>query len=130
MIDAQQWTCANRGVKRTTTGRGRLLVTVHLRENWGHDLAEICHTIASIVGMQPDLRVLFPVHLNPAVKGPVNSIFKDIPNVKLLELLGYNQMQQALADAWTVLTDSGGLQKEAPTIGVPVLVLRDRTEHP
>ena len=130
VIDAQQWTCAHRGVKRTTPGRGHLLVTVHRRENWGHDLAEICHAIASIAAMQPDLQILFPVHLNPVVQGPVNSILKGIANVKLTEPLDYTQMQQALADAWMVLTDSGGLQEEAPTFGVPVLVLRDETERP
>ena len=130
VIDAQQWTCAHRGVKRTTTGRGHLLVTVHRRENWGHDLAEICHAIASIAAKQPDLQILFPVHLNPVVQGPVNSILKGIANVKLTEPLDYTQMQQALADAWMVLTDSGGLQEEAPTFGVPVLVLRDETERP
>ncbi len=130
VVDAQQWTCAHRGVKRKTTGRGHLLVTVHRRENWGHDLAEICHAIAGIAAMQPDLQVLFPVHLNPVVQGPVNSILKGIPNVKLTEPLDYTEMQQALADAWLVLTDSGGLQEEAPTFGVPVLVLRDETERP
>ena len=130
VIDAQQWTCAHRGVKRTTTGRGHLLVTVHRRENWGHDLAEICHAIASIAALQPDLQILFPVHLNPVVKGPVNSILKGVANVKLVDPLDYTQMQQALADAWMVLTDSGGLQEEAPTFGVPVLVLRDETERP
>lgn len=130
VIDAQQWTCAHRGVGRTATGRGHLLVTVHRRENWGHDLAEICHAIAGIAALQPDLQVLFPVHLNPVVQGPVNSILKGIANVKLTEPLDYTQMQQALADAWLVLTDSGGLQEEAPTFGVPVLVLRDETERP
>lgn len=130
VIDAQKWTCAHRGVERTVSGRGHLLVTVHRRENWGHDLAEICHAVASIAAMQPDLQVLFPVHLNPIVQGPVNSILKGIANVKLTEPFDYTQMQQALADAWLVLTDSGGLQEEAPTFGVPVLVLRDETERP
>lgn len=130
VIDAQKWTCAHRGVKRNTTGRGHLLVTVHRRENWGHDLAEICHAIAGIAAMEPDLQILFPVHLNPVVKGPVNSILKGIANVKLTEPLDYTHMQQALIDAWLVLTDSGGLQEEAPTFGVPVLVLRDETERP
>lgn len=130
VIDAQEWTCAHRNVKRSATGRGHLLVTVHRRENWGHDLAEICHAIASIAALQPNLQILFPVHLNPVVQGPVNSILKGIANVQLTEPLDYTQMQQALADAWLVLTDSGGLQEEAPTFGVPVLVLRDETERP
>lgn len=130
VIDAQQWTRAHRGVKRSTEGRGHLLVTVHRRENWGNDVAEICHAIAEIAHLQPDLQVLFPVHLNPVIQGPVNAILGGIANVRLTSPLDYTQMQQALADAWLVLTDSGGLQEEAPTFGVPVLVLREETERP
>lgn len=130
VIDAQQWTCAHRGVKRRVAGRGHLLVTVHRRENWGNDVQEICHAVADIARQQPDLQVLFPVHLNPVIQGPVNEILGGIPNVTLTQPLDYTGMQQALADAWMVLTDSGGLQEEAPTFGVPVLVLRDETERP
>ena len=130
VIDAQQWTCAHRGVKRTAAGRGHLLVTVHRRENWGDDVAEICRAIAQIARQQPDLEVLFPVHLNPVIQGPVNALLGGIQNVTLTAPLGYTEMQQALADAWLVLTDSGGLQEEAPTFGVPVLVLREETERP
>ncbi len=130
VIDAQQWTCAHRGVKRSVDGRGHLLVTVHRRENWGHDVAEVCHAIAAIASEQPQLRILFPVHLNPVVRRPVNALLGQVPNIALTAPLDYTQMQQALADAWMVLTDSGGLQEEAPTFGVPVLVLRDETERP
>lgn len=130
VIDAQQWTCANRGVKRKAPGRGHLLVTVHRRENWGSDVEEICRAIADIARLQPDLQVLFPVHLNPVIQGPVHAILGNIANVTLTAPLDYTGMQQALADAWMVLTDSGGLQEEAPTFGVPVLVLRDETERP
>ena len=130
VIDAQKWTCAHRGVSRKVQGRGHMLVTAHRRENWGNDMAEICHAIAEIARQQPDLQILFPVHLNPVVQGPVNSILAGIANVTLTAPLDYTQMQQALADAWLVLTDSGGLQEEAPTFGVPVLVLRDETERP
>ncbi len=130
VIDAQQWTCKHRGVKRSVEGRGHLLVTAHRRENWGNDMAEICHAIAEIAQQQPELQILFPVHLNPVVKEPVNAILKGIANISLTAPLDYTQMQQALADAWLVLTDSGGLQEEAPTFGVPVLVLREETERP
>ena len=130
VIDAQQWTCAHRGVKRTAAGRGHLLVTVHRRENWGDDVAEICRAIAEVARKHPDLDVLFPVHVNPVIQGPVNAILGDIGNVKLTAPLRYTEMQQALADAWLVLTDSGGLQEEAPTFGVPLLVLREETERP
>ena len=89
-----------------------------------------CLAIADIARQQPDLQVLFPVHLNPVIQGPVHEILGNIPNITLTAPLDYTGMQQALADAWMVLTDSGGLQEEAPTFGVPVLVLRDETERP
>lgn len=130
VIDAQHWTCERLGVKRKVQGRGHLLVTVHRRENWGHDVDEICRAIAEIARQQPSLQIVFPVHLNPVVQGPVHDLLGDIANVKLTEPFDYTQMQQALADAWLVMTDSGGLQEEAPTFGVPVLVLRDETERP
>jgi len=130
VVDAQQWTCRHHQVKRQITGLGHLLVTVHRRENWGNDLAEICYAIAEIAALNPQLEVLFPVHLNPVVKGPVHEILSGCRNVRLVAPLDYIAMQQALADAWIVLTDSGGLQEEAPTFGVPVLVLREETERP
>lgn len=86
--------------------------------------------MADIARRQPDLRILFPVHLNPVIQHPVNHILGDVANVTLRAPLDYTQMQQALADAWLVLTDSGGLQEEAPTFGVPLVVLRDETERP
>jgi UDP-N-acetylglucosamine 2-epimerase (non-hydrolysing) len=105
-------------------------VTVHRRENWGDDLAQICLAVADIAAADPGLEVLFPVHLNPVVKGPVHAILGNSPNVRLTPPLDYLEMQQAIADAWLVLSDSGGLQEEAPTFGVPVLVLREETERP
>jgi UDP-N-acetylglucosamine 2-epimerase (non-hydrolysing) len=130
VVDAQQWTCARHGVKRRVKGRGHLLVTVHRRENWGNDLEEICRAIADIAALDPALSILFPVHLNPVIQGAAQSILGSLHNVRLVPPLGYLPMQQALADAWIVLTDSGGLQEEAPTFGVPVLVLREETERP
>ena len=130
VVDAQQWVCRNKGIRRSVDGRGHLLVTVHRRENWGHDVDEICRAIADISTRHPDLDVLFPVHLNPIVRGPVHALLGDRPNVRLCDPLDYLAMQQALADSWVVLTDSGGLQEEAPTFGIPVLVLRHETERP
>jgi UDP-N-acetylglucosamine 2-epimerase (non-hydrolysing) len=130
VIDAQQWVCASKGIKRRGMGHGHLLVTVHRRENWGSDVEEICHAIADIAREQPALEVLFPVHLNPVIQAPVHQILDGLPNVRLTSPLDYLQMQQALVDAWLVLTDSGGLQEEAPTFGVPLLILRDETERP
>jgi UDP-N-acetylglucosamine 2-epimerase (non-hydrolysing) len=130
VVDAQQWVCRTKGVKRRVQGRGHLLVTVHRRENWGHDVEDICRAIADIATGHPDLDVLFPVHLNPVIQMPVHHILGSLTNVRLTQPLDYLQMQQALVDAWLVLTDSGGLQEEAPTFGIPLLVLRDETERP
>jgi UDP-N-acetylglucosamine 2-epimerase (non-hydrolysing) len=130
VVDAQQWVCRHKGITRSVNGRGHLLVTVHRREYWGHDVDEICRAIADIASAHPDLDVLFPVHLNPVVRGPVHALLGRLPNVRLCDPLDYLAMQQALADAWLVLTDSGGLQEEAPTFGIPVLVLRHETERP
>lgn len=130
VIDAQQWVCAHRGIGRRVNGRGHLLVTMHRRENWGQDIERVCRAIARIASEQPDLEVLFPVHLNPVVHGPVHQLLAGLPNVRLTAPLDYLEMQQALRDAWIVLTDSGGLQEEAPTFGIPLLVLREETERP
>lgn len=129
-VDAQQWSCAHKGIRRRITGRGHLLVTVHRRESWGNQLEEICRAIADVAALHPELDVLFPVHLNPIVQTPVRSILGACPNVRLVPPQDYLAMQQALADAYLVLTDSGGLQEEAPTFGVPLLVLREETERP
>lgn len=130
VIDAQQWICERHAIARSAERDRKLLVTAHRRENWGDDLEQICHAIADIAARFPQREVLFPVHLNPVVSKPVHAILGGIPNVRLSEPLDYLQMQRALAEAWMVLTDSGGLQEEAPTFGVPVLVLREETERP
>lgn len=129
-VDAQQWSCRHKGIRRRTEGRGHLLVTVHRRESWGDQLKEMCRGISEIAASHPELNVLFPVHLNPMVQAPVHAILDGCPNVRLVAPMDYLAMQQALADAWLVLTDSGGLQEEAPTFGVPLLVLREETERP
>ncbi|WP_432720941.1 UDP-N-acetylglucosamine 2-epimerase (non-hydrolyzing) [Jeongeupia wiesaeckerbachi] len=130
VVDAQQWVMRNRGIRRRAEGRGHMLVTVHRRENWGNDVEEICHAIADIATRHPELDILFPVHLNPVIQKPVRDILGHVANVRLTAPMDYLDMQQALADSWLVLTDSGGLQEEAPTFGVPLLVLRDETERP
>jgi UDP-N-acetylglucosamine 2-epimerase (non-hydrolysing) len=130
VIDAQHWVVRRHGLRRRMEGRGHLLVTAHRRENWGSDLREICYAIADVASRHPDLPVLFPVHLNPVVSQPVHAILGGLSNVRLSPPLDYLQMQQALLDAWLVLTDSGGLQEEAPTFGIPLLVLRTETERP
>ena len=130
VIDAQLWASTRHGIKRKGDQQGHLLVTVHRRENWGHEVAGICRAIARLASANPDMRVLFPVHLNPIIKQAVYPLLGHLSNVTLTEPLDYLAMQQAIADAWLIMTDSGGLQEEAPTYGVPLLVLRKETERP
>jgi UDP-N-acetylglucosamine 2-epimerase (non-hydrolysing) len=111
-------------------GLRRILLTSHRRENWGEDLRNICVAVRQLVETFDDIEVIYPVHLNPQVKGPVEEFLGNTPRVKLLPPLGYAAFMTALAQATLVLTDSGGVQEEAPSLGKPVLVLRDVTERP
>lgn len=130
VVDAQRWICRRYDIRRESSATGHILVTAHRREHWGAELEQTFLAIADIARAHPQRRVLFPVHLNPLVKGPAQSILGDIPNVSLVAPLDYLAMQRALAGAALLLTDSGGLQEEAPTFGVPTLVLRRETERP
>lgn len=130
VVDAQLWMCERHHIRRRSEGRGHILVTMHRRENWGPDIDNVCAAIADIAREFPWMRVLFPVHLNPVVHEPVHRHLGALPNVQLTAPLDYLAMQQAIADAWLLLTDSGGLQEEAPTFKVPLLVLREETERP
>jgi UDP-N-acetylglucosamine 2-epimerase (non-hydrolysing) len=108
-----------------------ILVTAHRRENFGQPLENICtalRRLAEIYG--PELRIVYAVHLNPNVKEPVYRNLQAIPNITLLPPLNYLPMVHLMKRATIVLTDSGGLQEEAPGLGVPVLVMREVTERP
>jgi len=118
--------------KLATSGReiGQLvLVTAHRRENFGQPLENICHAIKELAARQ-DVEIVYPVHLNPNVQEPVNRILKGTPRITLLPPLDYLPMVHLIKHAKLLLTDSGGLQEEAPSFGVPVLVLRETTERP
>ncbi|MGE4239111.1 non-hydrolyzing UDP-N-acetylglucosamine 2-epimerase [Ramlibacter sp.] len=131
VVDAQHWTCERYGIKRLPGAtKGPILVTVHRREHWGQEMEDIFHAVADIARANPQTQVRFPIHLNPVVQRAARSILEGLPNVELSAPFDYLEMQQALADASMILTDSGGLQEEAPTFGVPVLVLRHETERP
>ncbi len=130
VVDAQKWVIKKYDIRKEITPGRNILVTMHRRENWGSDIEEACTAIASLAKKYSDLHVLFPVHLNPIVKKSVDPILGALPNVTLTDPLGYLEMQQAIANAWLILTDSGGIQEEAPTFHVPVLVLRKETERP
>ncbi len=108
-----------------------ILITAHRRENFGQPLENICLAIRNLAAAYRDrYHFVYPVHLNPRVRGPVHRLLAGIPNLSLLEPLDYLTFVQMLKRAVLVLTDSGGLQEEAPGLGVPVLVLRTVTERP
>jgi len=111
-------------------GQKLVLVTAHRRESFGEPLRDICGALADIARAHPDVRVVYPVHLNPAVLGPVREILGNEPGISLIEPLGYSEFVSLLSRAHLVLTDSGGVQEEAPSLGIPVLVLREKTERP
>lgn len=108
-----------------------ILVTAHRRENFGQPLINICHAIREIAMHYPsDVYVVYPVHLNPNVQDPAYSILGGIKNVLLVEPLDYEPFVHLIKRSYLILTDSGGLQEEAPSLGKPVLVLREVTERP
>jgi UDP-N-acetylglucosamine 2-epimerase (non-hydrolysing) len=105
-----------------------LLVTSHRRESFGKPFEDICKAIKTIA-KENDVEVLYPVHLNPNVRKHVNSTLSGIKNIHLLESLEYPQMIWLMSKCYLILTDSGGIQEEAPSLGKPVLVMRDVTER-
>ncbi|MBN2555543.1 MAG: UDP-N-acetylglucosamine 2-epimerase (non-hydrolyzing) [Anaerolineales bacterium] len=107
-----------------------VLVTAHRRENFGTPLERICSAVKELAGRYPDTAFVYPVHLNPNVQEPARRLLGGVRNVHLLAPLDYLPMAHLLKRAHLVLTDSGGLQEEAPALGTPVLVLRDVTERP
>ncbi len=108
----------------------KILVTAHRRENWGKPLENICRAILEIVNQHNDVRIIFPVHLNPNVRTTVFSLLADHDRIQLTDPMDYFEFVQAMAQAYLILTDSGGIQEEAPALGKPVLVLRSETERP
>lgn len=106
-----------------------LLVTVHRRENWGEPLSNIIQGLQLILEKFPDTALLLPLHRNPTVRNPIQTALGNHPRVFLTEPLDYAQLVGAMQRCYLLLTDSGGLQEEAPSLGKPVLVLRDNTER-
>jgi UDP-N-acetylglucosamine 2-epimerase (non-hydrolysing) len=111
-------------------GKKFILITGHRRENFGEGFINICRAIQEVALKYPDIDLLYPVHLNPNVQKPVYEILDGIPNVFLVEPLEYLQFIYLMDKSFIVLTDSGGIQEEAPSLGKPVLVMRDTTERP
>jgi len=107
-----------------------LLVTGHRRENFGDGFVQICDALRDLALQYPDLEIVYPVHLNPNVQKPVYDRLGNLPNVHLPAPMDYADFVYAMKQSWVILTDSGGVQEEAPSLGKPVLVMRDTTERP
>jgi UDP-N-acetylglucosamine 2-epimerase (non-hydrolysing) len=112
-----------------SSGKRIVLITGHRRESFGRPFENICEAIRESAGRFPDVQFVYPVHLNPNVREPVMRLLSDVPNVHLTEPLDYPHFIWLLSKSYLVLTDSGGLQEEAPALGKPVLVMRDVTER-
>ena len=111
-------------------GKRTILMTAHRRENLGMPLQNICRAVKQIADEYDDLQFIYPVHLNPAVRDTVFEILGNKSNIRLIEPIDVEDMHNLMAKSYLVLTDSGGLQEEAPSLGVPVIVLRTETERP
>lgn len=107
-----------------------ILVTGHRRENHGQGFIDICEALKDIAIHNKDVQIIYPVHLNPNVKEPVYKILSGIDNIKLIKPLAYPAFVWLMNQSYLIITDSGGIQEEAPSLGKPVLVMRDTTERP
>lgn len=121
----------NKQLKAIDFSQGRyILMTAHRRENLGEPLKNICNAIKRLVEDYDDVKIIYPVHLNPVVKETVSSILGDVEGVHLIDPVDVEDMHNLMNQCYMVITDSGGLQEEAPSLGKPVLVLRKETERP
>ena len=140
VIDALHWIISHPPPRRVIQllekmkviphGRRLILVTAHRRENFGAGIRSICTALSQIAREFPDVAILYPVHPNPHVKGPVYELLGSIGNVFLVPPMPYDELAHLMRHAYFIVTDSGGIQEEAPGLGKPVLVLRSVTERP
>lgn len=112
------------------TDKKLILVTGHRRENHGQGFINICEALKEIAENNSDVQIIYPVHLNPNVKDTVYNILSDIENIQLTKPLAYPAFVWLMSKSYLIITDSGGVQEEAPSLGKPVLVMRDTTERP
>lgn len=128
IVDAVYWIAKD--VSEISTDKKLILVTAHRRENWGKPMEELASAIKELVMEFSDVTFIVPLHKNPIVREIFNKILSNIERVELLEPLDYPSLISMMKSAYLILTDSGGIQEEAPTFGKPVLVLRETTERP
>jgi len=131
VVDALLWTLQRLPEpNRTNEGQRMILVTAHRRENWGEPMERICKALRRIADKFPDVQIIFPMHKNPVVREVAYRVMGDHDRIKLCEPPDYFEFVRLMRDAYLIVTDSGGVQEEAPTLGKPVLVLREKTERP
>jgi len=142
VIDALQWVASkieqNTALSKELADRfpfldknkRLILITGHRRESFGGGFERICKALRKIALRYPESQLLYPVHLNPNVQEPVNRLLKDIENIYLIDPQDYLPFVYLMNSSYLILTDSGGIQEEAPSLGKPVLVMRDNTERP
>ena len=107
-----------------------ILVTVHRRESHGSGIIRLCKTFKEILEIDPSLQIIYPVHLNPEIQKPVYNLLNQTNNIQLISPVSYPAFVWLMEKAYLIITDSGGIQEEAPSLGKPVLVIRDKTERP
>jgi UDP-N-acetylglucosamine 2-epimerase len=134
VVDALLWAVDRLGDRRMVRlpadgARRLILVTAHRRESFGAPFLELCRALRELADRNPDVELAYPVHLNPQVQTPVRRVLGGHPRIHLLPPVGYGELVDLLRRSQLVLTDSGGIQEEAPSLGKPVLVLRDTTER-
>lgn len=113
-----------------SNGKKKILVTGHRRENFGEPFRNLCNALKEIAMEYPDVEIIYPVHLNPNVRKPVFEILSGFSNIKLIDPVDYIEFINLMSEAYLILTDSGGVQEEAPSFNVPIIVTRDTTERP
>jgi UDP-N-acetylglucosamine 2-epimerase (non-hydrolysing) len=129
VVDAVHWIRSHGTLRAARSGHRSILVTAHRRENLGAPLERICAALRRLVAEHDDVEIVYPVHPNPLVTGPVNAALGAIPRIRLLPPVSYDELLGYMDDAYLVLTDSGGLQEEATVLGRPVLIMRETTER-
>ncbi len=136
VIDALLWSVANPcdlsqyGLAAVDWQKKVLLLTCHRRENWGQPMSEIFGAVRTLFDNNPDIEIVFPMHKNPQVRQLAAKHFQGVSGIHCIEPLDYHPFSTLMSKAYLVLTDSGGIQEEAPSLGKPVLVLRNTTERP
>jgi len=119
----------NRSLSESIANNQVILITGHRRESFGNAFEEICHAIKELAQIYSEIKFVYPVHLNPNVREPVNKILSDQDNILLIEPLNYSDFVMLMTKSFLILTDSGGIQEEAPCLDIPVMVMREITER-